>query len=718
MNLRLLLVFEGLLLYTTAIHDPREWRLQNVRQLTFNENITNPTFSRDGRYLIYTTTQLVNGSSCGQIYLLDLKTPKRRPFRLSSGIGHYDWATFHPNGQSIFVSTNFHHFLPLGQTPINATCISEGRKHNSNIFELNLYGNIRRQKTFRNRTLSQLAFSRDGQLLTYVSHETHETSDIWLMNTTDASDKRRLSTIVGYFEYPHFSTDGTKLLFTGTFDNPKEFNFSVYTIDVDGSQLKEVVASSLNPQRPSFHLNNSAVLFTSTTKGPSNLFLANLSHRKTLEQITCIGNNEAYSFSFDGKQIVWSSDRNSTNGDHHDLFIANWVDSDEFEEVKTNGVKDDIPNSSRDFMSWLDKNENFGTKHFPEERHFENVRQLTFGGQNAEGYFSSDGKSMVFQAAGQERYGTQCDQIYTLPIDQEVKSDTLIQRLSTGLGVCTCSFLFPDGKTSIHASTFAAVRPDQLPNSCPIKKCQSPEAKSDPILKNLCNTSYTWDIFPDYDIYKVNQYGNIIQRLTDSSGAISPDGKHIVFTSIRSGDLELWLMDSDGKNLKQVIRIVETYAVNLTNATGYDGGPFFSNDGTKIGFRASRPKTEKEIEKYKQLLSYDLVSPLEMELFTINIDGSGLKKITQLGGSNWAPYYLTDNRHLIFSTNFNATHFGAFDLYTVNEEGKDVERITYNKGGFDAFPMQSHDGKQLIWGSSRNGRSPYDLNLFLADWKN
>lgn len=123
-----------------------------------------------------------------------------------------------------------------------------------------------------------------------------------------------------------------------------------------------------------------------------------------------------------------------------------------------------------------------------------------------------------------------------------------------------------------------------------------------------------------------------------------------------------------------------------------------------------------------------------MELYTINIDGTGLKKITQFGGSNWAPFYLNDNFHIIFSSNFNATSFEAFDLYTVDETANNVERvcdiimkllfnhnfiqITYTPHGFDAFPMLSHNGKKLIWGSSRNGQSLTDLNLFLADWIN
>ncbi|VDK27393.1 unnamed protein product [Gongylonema pulchrum] len=169
----------------------------------------------------------------------------------------------------------------------------------------------------------------------------------------------------------------------------------------------------------------------------------------------------------------------------------------------------------------------------------------------------------------------------------------------------------------------------------------------------------------------VNEFGTVKIRLTDTpgydaEGAVSPDGRHIVFTSVRSGDPEIWIMNSDGSEPRQ-----------LTNETGYDGGPFFSPDGTKIVFRASRPKTDAEIKKYKDLLSYNLVSPLQMELYTVNIDGSGLKKITSLGGSNWAPFYMPDNRRIIFSSNFNDTgFFGAFHLYIVDENGENLERVT------------------------------------------
>ncbi|TKR59931.1 hypothetical protein L596_029537 [Steinernema carpocapsae] len=352
-------------------------------------------------------------------------------------------------------------------------------------------------------------------------------------------------------------------------------------------------------------------------------------------------------------------------------------------------------------------------KPFPGEKHFENIRQLTFGGQNAEGYFSFDDQSIVLQAAGSSRYGTTCDQIYRLELNPTPTPSTPLSRLSTGLGACTCAYFHPDGETTIHASTFLSATFDKhTGNSCPPKKCQSKEAQTDNVLKKLCNTSYVWDLFPDYDIFKVNKYGNIIAQLTDApgydaEGAVSPDGRRIVFTSLRSGDPELWIMDFDGNNKRQ-----------LTHSLGYDGGPFFSPDGTKIGFRASRPSTVEEIDKYKLLLNYNLVEPLAMELFTINVDGTGMRQITKLGRSNWAPFYLSDNRRIIFSSNFNATSFGAFDLYVINEDGTGLERVTYNEKGFDAFPMMSHRGDKLIWGSSRNGRDPTELNLFLADWVN
>uniref|UniRef100_A0A915EIR8 Uncharacterized protein n=1 Tax=Ditylenchus dipsaci TaxID=166011 RepID=A0A915EIR8_9BILA len=308
--------------------------------------------------------------------------------------------------------------------------------------------------------------------------------------------------------------------------------------------------------------------------------------------------------------------------------------------------------------------------HFEGEKHLSNVKQLTFGGQNAEGYFSFDDQSIVLQAAGVDRYGTECDQIYRADFTNgRPAPSTLLQRLSTGIGACTCSYFFPDNLHSIHASTFASQFDNitDISRTCPAKKCVSEQAKTDPLLKKLCNTSYTWDLFPGYDIYKVNQYGNFVARLTesigyDAEGAVSPDGSKIVFTSMRSGDPELYLMDADGGNQKELVKLMvvlraiftlQTPKFQLTNGTlGYDGGPFFSPDGTKVIFRASRPNTPEEIKKYKQLLSYDLVD-------------------------HW-PWNCISN--------FNATgHFGAFDLYSIGEDGQGLQRVTYNQNGFDAF---------------------------------
>lgn len=348
--------------------------------------------------------------------------------------------------------------------------------------------------------------------------------------------------------------------------------------------------------------------------------------------------------------------------------------------------------------------------HFDGEKHLKNVKQLTFGGENAEGYFSFDNSKLTLQATG---YGTECDQIYELDLNRSPREQTM-RRISTGLGGTTCSYFFKetDNNHRLYAGNWWNVKIDgnDVSKTCPQKKCTQKEIK-DPILKQLCNTSYTWDIFPDYDIFKVDKYGNFVQRLTnspgyDAEGVVSPDGKKIAFTSIRTGDLELFVMDSDGSNV-----------VQITTELGYDGGSFFSPDGTKLIFRASRPKTQEDIKKYKQLLTYDLVEPIAMELFVHHFETNKTTQITNLTQANWAPYYLSDNKRIIFSSNINtaADGFGDFSLYTIYEDGTGLEQITFGEHQFNSFPMMSYDGKKLVWGSSRNG-SMYELNLFIADW--
>uniref|UniRef100_A0A1I8ARZ3 WD40 repeat-like protein n=1 Tax=Steinernema glaseri TaxID=37863 RepID=A0A1I8ARZ3_9BILA len=352
--------------------------------------------------------------------------------------------------------------------------------------------------------------------------------------------------------------------------------------------------------------------------------------------------------------------------------------------------------------------------HYPKEKRLKNVKQLTFGGMNAEGYFSYDDKFITFQATGGP-YGTECDQIYQMDLTKDPKDPTNIRKISPGLGSTTCSYFYGNNKDSLFAGNFHKMldQDSTTPgyNTCPPKKCRQ-KYNATSTLGKLCNTSYTWDIYQDYDIFKVNQYGNIKQQLTknnvyDAEATFSPDGSKIVFTSMRSGDLELYLMNTDGSNVKQ-----------LTTELGYDGGAFFSRDGKKIIWRASRPNTTAEIEKYKTLLSYDLVEPLAMELFVMNVDGSNKTQVTKLGSANWAPFYLNDSRTIIFSSNHEAGAAGgynAFALYTIRDDGTNLERITYGDGDFNSFPMMNFAGTKLIWGSSRMGGMT-ELDLFIADW--
>lgn len=326
---------------------------------------------------------------------------------------------------------------------------------------------------------------------------------------------------------------------------------------------------------------------------------------------------------------------------------------------------------------------------YPLEKHLKNIKQLTFGGDNAEAYFSFDNRKITFQAHN-EKWGSACDQIYLGDLSGPAMQDAP-PLLSTGKGRTTCSYFLPGNKTILYASTHL----DNM--DCPTVPAKRSDGK------------YVWSIYPGFDIFTADLKGNIIKRLTENPGydaeaTVSPRGDKIVFTSMRSGDLELYTMNIDGSDVKQV-----------THELGYDGGAFFSPDGTKLVFRASRPRTDEEVKVYRELLDEGLVMPTQMELFTCNVDGSDLKQVTHLGNANWAPFFNSSGTRIIFASNYKSTRGLPFNLYMINIDGTDLEQITYDSM-FDAFPMFSFDGKKLIFSSNRNNNGTHDTNLFIADW--
>lgn len=324
-----------------------------------------------------------------------------------------------------------------------------------------------------------------------------------------------------------------------------------------------------------------------------------------------------------------------------------------------------------------------------QEKNLKNIQKLTFGGDNAEAYFSPDGKMLTMQVTN-PKANIPCDQIYSYDLQSKTYSSDNLKLVSTGKGRTTCSYFMPDGKHIIYASTHGSS------NDCPA----APKPHQG---------KYLWAVYPEFDIYMADLDGNIVKQLTNSPGydaeaVVSPDGKKIAFTSTRSGDLELWTMDIDGTNLKQI-----TYGL------GYDGGSFFSHDSKKLVFRSSRPKTPEEIADYKVLLAENVVAPTEMEIYTCNIDGSNIKQITHLGKANWAPYFLPNDKKIIFSSNHHSTHGYDFQLYTIDIDGTNLKQITW-ESEFNAFPMFSPDGKKLVWSSNRMQNAARETNVFIADW--
>jgi TolB protein len=323
---------------------------------------------------------------------------------------------------------------------------------------------------------------------------------------------------------------------------------------------------------------------------------------------------------------------------------------------------------------------------FPgEERHLRNIRQLTFGGENAEAYWSFAGDRIVFQST---RPPFTADQIFTMNPD-----GTEMRLVSTGKGRTTCAFFMPGDRRILYAST-------HLAGDAPPK----PPDRS---------AGYVWGVF-EYEIFTCGLDGKDVVRLTDSPGydaeaVVSPKGDRIVFTSSRDGDLDVYTMGLDGKDVRR-----------LTTAVGYDGGPVWSPDGKLIAYRGNRITDDAAKEEFKQLLARGLVRPNRLEIRVMDADGKNDRQVTSNGRANFGPFFAPDGKRILFSSNVDDPKGRSFDLYLVNLDGSGLERVTHfrtdDADDFDGFPMFSPDGKRLLWCSNRHNAKPHETNVFVADW--
>lgn len=316
------------------------------------------------------------------------------------------------------------------------------------------------------------------------------------------------------------------------------------------------------------------------------------------------------------------------------------------------------------------------------ESHFAELHQLTFGGQNAEAYWSSDGRRLVFQAMTGE---AKCDQQFVMDL-----RTGRVTRVSTGTGRTTCGYFFDRDQRVLFASTHEGGA------DCPPEPDRS--------------HGYVWPVYPSYDIYSAKPDGSDLRKLVahegyDAEATVSPDGQWIVFTSKRDGDIDLYRMRPDGSQLTR-----------LTDAVGYDGGAFFSHDGKRIVWRTHRTADSTANATFKSLLAQDLVRPSKMDLWVANADGSDPRQITDKPGASFAPYFTPDDRHILYSSNWPTPRGRNFDLFLVSVGGGEPERVTTDED-FDGFPMFSPDGQWLVFCSNRGGSVAGETNIFLARWR-
>jgi hypothetical protein len=324
----------------------------------------------------------------------------------------------------------------------------------------------------------------------------------------------------------------------------------------------------------------------------------------------------------------------------------------------------------------------------PDEKHFARLWRVTRDVENAaEGYWSFGGDRLVYQATPRD---AACDRIYLTP-----RGSGAPELVSSGRGVTTCAYFLPGDASILYASTHA------FQHDCPERADMS--------------QGYVWQLHPEYDVYLRDLASGRERALTstfgyDAEATVSPRGDRIVFTSSRSGDLELWTANLDGTDLVQV-----------TNTPGYDGGAFFSNDGGWLIFRSTvftEGQEEQEIADYRRLLGEWKVRPTRMEIMKIRPDGSGRARVTDLGKANFAPSWFPGDRRILFASNHADPSRQArnFDVYAIDVDGQNLERITSYES-FDGFPMFAPGGRWLAFASNRGGSDPRETNLYVAEWR-
>jgi Tol biopolymer transport system component len=316
------------------------------------------------------------------------------------------------------------------------------------------------------------------------------------------------------------------------------------------------------------------------------------------------------------------------------------------------------------------------------ETRFVHLWQLTFGGQNAEAYWSGDGRRLIFQST---RDQWPCDQMYVLDLGSGA-----LTCVSTGRGRTTCGYFYDRDRRVLFASTHLAA------DSCPPPPDYS--------------QGYVWPLYPGYDIFTARADGSDLKRLTDHPGydaeaTVSTDGAWIVYTSLDSGDVDLWKMHPDGSG-----------RTRLTRELGYDGGAFFSRDGKWICWRRNSPADSAAAATYRELIAENQVRPTQMDLWVMRADGSGKRQVTRQRGASFAPYFTPDGGRLIYASNWENPTGRNFDLYLVAVEGGTPRPVTRDPS-FDGFPMFSPDGRWLVFASNRGGKVRGETNLFLAEWR-